>query len=327
MKNKSYSFINTKGNGMTYNEHQIRLDLLKLLDDISFTFYYKKQDSSNNLKKELISLCSQKSTFLCSDASLTVPYKTFKSFKRFMIWEPYDYIFQYMLDEPTKKKNKSQRGFTQICTYGPAFTRAHKKNFSRFGLISHNIGLPATMDMHNSDFIAKNRSDLEKLYPQLAGKKILYLYMNLLTPELDNFQFATTLLNNLPNDWILVTRSGFLKEYANTLPNFSTNKMLILTESDITSYLLLAAADMLISDNSCNIVYYAASERPFFILQGNSKSHFLKYIREKYSDLEVKNFEQIKSFLTDCNINDIHKNFIKEHTNTACKKNIVQKLI
>lgn len=203
------------------------------LSDVTFEYYLKntatKVSAANKqLEKARLSFCNNTRNIICMDPSIPVKLSpALPEERRLLTLVPYDYLFNEYLkftEGPELAHKKTFFRCTHVLPGSPFFSN-FLKNFYEFenATFLDDICLPLAWDITSKESKENVRNNLEYLYPEAKGKKILtILTVNQTAPEEMTELFSDLdlkkFLNEIGDNWFyLPTISIFLKCLANFL--------------------------------------------------------------------------------------------------------------
>ena len=135
------------------------------------------------------------------------------------------------------------------------------------------------------------RNNLEYLYPEAKGKKILtILTVNQTAPEEMTELFSDLdlkkFLNEIGDNWFLLTNNINLLEMSGKLP-FSYSKCFGYMKGVFGFDNLLYFSDMLVTNSSKHACTFASENKPVYYLN-YGKKHFGRYMKQYYPDLYLE---------------------------------------
>ena len=161
--------------------------------------------------------------------------------------------------------------------------------------IMRNISLPFFACLEDDAFVRKSRKKIECDFPQLEGKKIIYVYLTGQRTRPDRNDYTETdmqrLLDELPEDYVLVTNSLNLR-YACRKITSDYRERFIYIKGSFDMQELLCCSEFLISNNGYSCSAFASTGKPYAIVQF-SDNRFEKYIAHNYQEGFITNKNEL----------------------------------
>ena len=157
------------------------------------------------------------------------------------------------------------------------------------------VCIPYSWRLNQEEFKKKHYDKYCKHYPMLKGKKILAI---LLTGELDEDEenpYAEVnwnkIFDNLDEDWIILTNSGKLLENMTHI-GYEHRNQFVYSNRTFDTREVLSFADCLVTNSGLYATYFAVRQKPIYCLK-YTNCEFEKYMKRKFSNLYIKNVEDI----------------------------------
>ena len=194
MSRATISFLSTRGRAMNIDLKLIQDYLALNLSDVTFEYYLKntatKVPAANKqLEEARLSFCNNTRNIICMDPSIPVKLSpALPEERRLLTLVPYDYLFNEYLkftEDPELAHKKTFFRCTHVLPGSPFFSN-FLKNFYEFenATFLDDICLPLAWDITSKESKENVRNNLEYLYPEAKGKKILtILTVNQTAPE------------------------------------------------------------------------------------------------------------------------------------------------
>lgn len=301
MSKATISFLSTRGRAMNIDLKLIQDYLALNLSDVTFKYYLKntatKVPAANKqLEKARLSFCENSRTIICMDPSIPVKLSpALPEERRLLTLVPYDYLFNEYLKFTEDSELAHKKTFFR-CTHvlpGSPFFSNFLKNFYEFenATFLDDMCLPLAWDITSKETKANVRNNLEYLYPEAKGKKILtILTVNQTAPEEMTELFSDLdlkkFLDEIGDDWFLLTNNINLLEMSGKLP-FSYAKCFGYMKGVFGFDNLLYFSDMLITNSSKHACTFASAKKPVYYLN-YGKKHFGRYMKQFYPDLYLE---------------------------------------
>lgn len=301
---KKISFVSSKNRGITLDMLVVK-DFFRVNDEkVEFKDAVANENAKNSLvKKGNISIrkeyCKNNTDIICVDGSIAgkLP-KNAPEGKRVLIATPYDYQFKAINehDKGAFKKKNTYKNFTHIIVGSPFEKELLKKcyNTPKSEIIDQ-VCLPYSWRLNQEEFKKKHYGKYCKHYPMLKGKKILAI---LLTGELDEDEenpYAEVnwnkIFDNLDDDWIIFTNSGKLLENMTHI-GYEHRNQFVYSNRTFDTREVLSFADCLVTNSGLYATYFAVRQKPIYCLK-YTNCQFEKYMKRKFSNLYIKNVEDI----------------------------------
>lgn len=292
------SFLSTRGRKMNIDLKIVQDYLASALPDVTFKYYFKNNATkvpavNQQLGNARVSFCEDAKNLLCMDASIPIRMAPATSEeKRLLTLAPYDYLFKEYLKYRENPESEHKKTFIQ-CTHiipGAPFFSKFLKDFYVLDntVLLDDLCLPFSWDIMQEPQKAKFRNNFEYFYPQAKGKKILsVITVNQKATDEMNDLFSdfdlTKLLDQLKNDWFLITNNVNLLEMAASL-SFEYADRFGYMKDRFNVNNLLYFSDILVTNSSKHACAFASVKKPVYYLNYGSK-YFGTYIKQFYPDL------------------------------------------
>lgn len=316
------TFFSTRGRELSHNLKLIRHDFLKRNPDISFDYYIanfspastqlKTKDalgdifSFKDLGKERNLYSKTCGDLISCDLSVSKKASGFsRSQKRVLIMEPYDYIFQKLYNEQCLGKYSSSlssdlRNFTDIIPYSPYFGQLAKEYYDipqNIHLHSE-IGIPFADSLYCEDDCIFYRKEAERIFPLIKDKKIISLITSGAEQKGNYTSFIRIdlkeLFASLSKEWTIITNNIAVIAKCSELPVSMRDRVIYCTKRMFDPIKLLYFTDILISDTPYFICTFAATKKPFYIVD-YCNNYFSKYAKDIYPELMLKELSNVLS--------------------------------
>lgn len=301
MSRATISFLSTRGRAMNIDLKLIQDYLALNLSDVTFEYYLKntatKVPAANKqLEEARLSFCNNTRNIICMDPSIPVKLSpALPEERRLLTLVPYDYLFNEYLkftEDPELAHKKTFFRCTHVLSGSPFFSN-FLKNFYEFenATFLDDICLPLAWDITSKESKENVRNNLEYLYPEAKGKKILtILTVNQTAPEEMTELFSDLdlkkFLNEIGDNWFLLTNNINLLEMSGKLP-FSYSKCFGYIKGVFGFDNLLYFSDMLVTNSSKHACTFASENKPVYYLN-YGKKHFGRYMKQYYPDLYLE---------------------------------------
>lgn len=292
------SFLSTRGRKMNIDLKIVQDYLASVLPDITFEYYFKNTATkvpavNQQLEKARLSFCETAKNLLCMDASIPIRIApAAPEERRLLTLAPYDYLFKEYLNYIKNPESEHKKTFIR-CTHvipGAPFFSRFLKDFYVFEntVILDDLCLPFSWDITQESQKTQFRNTFEYFYPQAKGKKILSVITvnQKATDEMDDLfcDFdLTKLLDQLKNEWFLITNNVNLLEMAASL-SFRYADYFGYMKDRFNVNNLLYFSDILVTNSSKHACAFASAKKPVYYLNYGSK-YFGTYIKQFYPAL------------------------------------------
>lgn len=202
--------------------------------------------------------------------------------KRYLLLEPFDALFRMKWNH--RHCHQFLHGYTHVIA--PSKYWAEKicscLNESEIQIV-RDVQLPFFEKAANQEYRQTCRKQLEERYTDLAGKK--FIYINLTgqrsNPERNDYteMDMEALLDELPEEWMIVTNSLNLRFASRYLDASYRNKFIFVSTGTMKQQFLVCA-DSLLSNNAYSCALFVSTGRPYAIVQFSDNS-FEKYMHKR----------------------------------------------
>ncbi len=303
---------------MSVDFHFIKTWLFEHMEDASFRYFLRTENTSNKLTNQGIidakkMFCKDLSHCICIDGSITP--KQLKEVKdqgeKLLFAIPYDYQFDLYLQGKTGeiKKKDTFAAFDHMIAGSP-FTEKILKDWYQWkkeDSLVKGAYYPMAYELLQEKQTSIARERTAHFYRAVEEKKVVTLILQGDKRILPDDVFVDfdlkRFMDQLPDDWFFLTNSISVINRAYQLPTRYHNSIGYLNDF-LPNVNGLLIADAMITNHSYYAVQFAAKRKPVFYLDfGQSK--FVQYMNQEYPALKFgkeehyANLEKCLTLFTD----------------------------
>lgn len=223
-----------------------------------------------------------------------------KKSKKYLMLLPLDYLFRM-------KWSASQccqllAGYTHVIVPNDYWAEKIERYGASTGItIIKDWTFPFFEKVTQAEYIAENRKRLEKQFPQLTNKKLIYIYLPGQRANADRNDYTEIdlkgLLDAMPEEYTLVTNSINLRYAGRHLESSYRNKFIFVKGGNLRQE-LLTCAEGLLSNNAYACSVFASTGRPYSVVQ-LSDNGFEQYVIRNYPGTYIVNNRDMMENIVD----------------------------
>lgn len=350
MPNHTITFISSNGKGMTKNLNLLRqsfqdksynfeyylknikksksVELLRAYDTLTkakivIPSFDVQQEYNPLSEKQMYSdrakIAKQAENIVCCDCSLPKKENFFvgTNIGRTLILEPYNYFFSSVLEQALSQSvcpNQNFSNFSRIVSYTPFLNDIAQK-----ACIAENVEyccdakIPFAESLCNANDKQTIRKRAEKIFPQIAGKKVVSVLTTGDKQKGTGTKFfdldVLKLCRELPDDWIIVTNNTLISDMTARLDMSFANKFVSVSASSMLFADILYFSEIVLTDSPAYSCAFASTKKPFYFVNYDD-SPFTEFVMKFYSSLFIAELNDIPSLIGNSKLSASHEDFI-----------------
>ncbi len=289
--------------------YRINVELLKdyfreNMPDIQLNYYIGNFDKSDYNMADVIAIESniaekESDLIIGLDGNVDPSIWTGKNCKKILLLTPENRIFSPAM-KTKKGLEKYIRGYDYVITGSSYWDNLFRPVCSKIGIsLIENVRHPVAAELKNPEQIKRARRKLEKIYPELTGKRIFSVLVSgsRRFPKKNQYTLIDLeeLLSSLPDDVTLVTNCMNLRFAGRLLPMEYSDRFIYFKELDIFLEVLLNSEWII-----TNVAFVGAVDlkKTVGILRF-SYNYFENYIAKNYENVCITTPEGLKKRILD----------------------------